>query len=203
MEANHSRYDDREIARRRYKPDKIRWLLIAEAPPYDSDRFFYFENVQTHDRLFLETMHAIYRFECPEISIPIGEGLCDRLPNTWQLRRRKAEFLSRFKSDGFYLIDAADTPMPRTATSSDKRKIIDNGVPNLLKRIRDLEAEKADIILISPRAYRVRKDLEKNGFTVKNKGVIDFPLSSGRKPFLEKMTVLLEPYFQKKSPERV
>ena len=34
----------------KYKPDKIRLLLIAEAPPSSPDRYFYFEDVREDHR---------------------------------------------------------------------------------------------------------------------------------------------------------
>ncbi len=50
-----------EKARLKYKPKQIKYLLIAETPPkLDSDRFFYFENVDRQDSLFLETMKLLY-----------------------------------------------------------------------------------------------------------------------------------------------
>jgi hypothetical protein len=50
-----------EDARQKYKPDEIKFLLIAEAPPdAESGRFFYFEEVDKHDNLFIETMKVLY-----------------------------------------------------------------------------------------------------------------------------------------------
>jgi len=45
-----------QLAREKYKPEKIVYLLVAETPPrLDSNRFFYFEDVRNQDSLFLET----------------------------------------------------------------------------------------------------------------------------------------------------
>lgn len=50
-----------EKPRQKYKPKKIDYLLIAETPPKsDSNRFFYFEQVDRQDSLFLETMKCLY-----------------------------------------------------------------------------------------------------------------------------------------------
>jgi hypothetical protein len=35
-----------ETAARRYRPERIDLLLVAEAPPPADDRYFYFEHVQ-------------------------------------------------------------------------------------------------------------------------------------------------------------
>ena len=42
----------RREAARRYKPEQIDTLLVAEAPPTALDRYFYFDDVQTQDSLF-------------------------------------------------------------------------------------------------------------------------------------------------------
>jgi hypothetical protein len=39
----------RDAAARRYRPETIQLLLIAEAPPSALDRYFYFEDVPDHD----------------------------------------------------------------------------------------------------------------------------------------------------------
>ncbi len=41
-------------AREKYKPEKTSCLFIAEAPPSDPDRFFYFEEVREQNSLYLE-----------------------------------------------------------------------------------------------------------------------------------------------------
>ena len=42
----------RRAAAERYRPDVVDLLLVAEAPPSALDRYFYFEDVLTHDSLF-------------------------------------------------------------------------------------------------------------------------------------------------------
>jgi len=87
-----------EKARQKFKPNKIKYLLIAETPPKSgSDRFFYFENVEKQDSLFLETMKLLYPRET-------------ELLKPKEIRKRKKEFLEKFKNDGFYLIDSLDQP---------------------------------------------------------------------------------------------
>ncbi|HEY4325665.1 MAG TPA: hypothetical protein VGN20_16840 [Mucilaginibacter sp.] len=49
-----------EAARLKYKPAKIKTIIVAEAPPNCIDRFFYFENVQTADFLFLGIIEVLY-----------------------------------------------------------------------------------------------------------------------------------------------
>lgn len=49
-----------ENARQKFKPEIIRYLLVAEAPPDSLERFFYYENVRQHDYLFLGVAEALY-----------------------------------------------------------------------------------------------------------------------------------------------
>lgn len=71
-----------EVARSKYKPRKIKYLLIAEAPPEESsNRFFYFEHVEIKDSLFLETMKVLYP---------------DNYTDTKTVRSRKKHFLNKF-----------------------------------------------------------------------------------------------------------
>jgi len=101
-----------ESARKKYRPKPLKTLLIAEAPPsLESERFFYFEQVASHDALFLEMMKVLYGCE-----------------DTQGIRKRKQEFLERFKNDGFYLIDAEEAPLPQDAAISDKKTAIRNSL---------------------------------------------------------------------------
>ena len=112
--------DWRELARNKYRPDHIELLFIAEAPPAnDSRRFFYFVPVDIGDTLFLEMMKVLYPKKAKFVEYD-GNGKPGF--NAKQVRNRKAEFLEKFKRDGFYLIDAVDEPMPKNATTKMKEE---------------------------------------------------------------------------------
>jgi hypothetical protein len=49
----------RAVASHRYMPAHVRCLLVAEAPPAASDRYFYFENVRSADSLFREVAGVV------------------------------------------------------------------------------------------------------------------------------------------------
>ena len=85
-------------ARKKYQPDVVRWLLVAESPPeLGSRRFFYFDDVAGGDSLFWQTIKTLYPTDCdPTVSPP---------------REKKREFLRRFYDDGFYLLDAVEEPI--------------------------------------------------------------------------------------------
>ena len=97
------------LASQKYRPAAVRILFIAEAPPaHDSERFFYFTDVRHQDTLFLETMKALYPLEIGFSGNEFLGGFSSRM-----IRLRKPELLTRFKTDGYYLIDACERPMPQ------------------------------------------------------------------------------------------
>jgi hypothetical protein len=152
---------DFENARLKYKPEVIKFLLIAEAPPkIGSNRFFYFEDVNEKDTLFIETMKVIYPDE--------------DFSNTKNIRSRKKEFLEKFKYDGFYLIDASDKPIE---SKGYKKKQIKESLPSLIQKIKSLISSETKIILISKTVYEVCFDkIKSEGFKVINRSMIPFPI---------------------------
>jgi hypothetical protein len=117
----------------RYRPDLLRLLFIAEAPPaYRVNRFFYFHNIQTCDALFLEMMKVIYG---AAIGFTEGEGFSKSLPAK-DVRGRKSELLARFVTDGYFLIDASERPMPDGATTSANLGLLRQSLPELKIRVK-------------------------------------------------------------------
>src|SRR5271168_4499656 len=140
-----------EKASRKYRPARIKVLFIAEAPPaYRFERFFYFEQVSEADTLFLEMTKALY---------PVDTGFVPSRKSEFQakiVRQRKAEFLERFKRDGFYLIDASEDPMPEDADTTAKKNIIRDALPGLRKKVGKLcRGGEVPVILIGGPAYSV------------------------------------------------
>lgn len=164
-----------EQVRIKYKPDEVKYLLIAETPPKsNSNRFFYFENVKEQDSLFLETMKVIY----PKSVLSI---------TTKEIRSIKMMFLERFRNDGFYLIDSLNEPFEEKYSSSKKIKLIKEGQENLLKRIKKLSTPETIIILISATVFKANFEfLKENYINISNSELIDFPGSGGQKKFREK-----------------
>jgi hypothetical protein len=167
---------DFESARKKYRPKKLRYLLIAEAPP-SGGRFFYFDDVPTGDSLFLETMKVLYPADCSDIK---------------SVRMRKAQFLRRFQEDGFFLIDALDEPTPNRATPRQKQRQILAALPALLKKVEELLDENVKIILISANVFAVcAAALRKKGFSVLNDEQIEFPASGHQREYRQKLDPLL------------
>lgn len=75
----------------RYRPSTVRLLLIAEAPPAATDRYFYFPSVTSHD--------ALFRY--------VVRGLLGVEPN----REDKPRYLNELKASGVYLIDVSQDPL--------------------------------------------------------------------------------------------
>jgi hypothetical protein len=170
--------EDREAARKKYMPEKIRRLLVAEAPPENVEQFFYFEKVAEGDQLYLETMKVVFG------NVDISD-----------LRQRKAEFLQGFKDAGFYLIDAVDEPIPQNASSHERRDLIWNNRNNLIWTMRSLVDSRTDVILIKSTVYDLHDVLRKNDFHIINEDAIEFPSNGHQKQFRDKLTLLLRPYF--------
>lgn len=81
----------RKSAAERYRPDKVELLLIAEAPPADPDRYFYFDNVRDHDSLYRYVVREVLGAE-PE-------------------RDNKPQLLEALRQAGVFLIDLKPDPV--------------------------------------------------------------------------------------------
>jgi hypothetical protein len=103
-----------------FRPDKVRLLLIAEAPPSALDRYFYFPIVPRQDSLFREVARALLSVE--------------------PTRENKRQLLERLKGEGVFLIDAVPEPMAG-------QNRIDIG--RLIGRVRRLEPTKVIVVKTS------------------------------------------------------
>jgi len=170
-----------EIAREKYKPEIIRYLLIAETPPKSTyNRFFYFENVDKQDSLFIETIKVLYPNEIKNFTTP-------------EIRKVKGMFLEKFKNDGFYLIDSLDIPFEERYSPSQKVNLLKLGQVDLLKKIKALVNSKTEIILISATVYSANYFfLKQNGVNLLNSESIDFPGFGGQKKFRYKMGKIIK-----------
>lgn len=150
-----------EAARRKYRPDPVRVALVAESPPQEgSGRFFYLEDVDAGDSLFLELMKALYK---------------DARGDAKAVRRLKAEYLRRFRDDGFYLIDASQEPIAGE-TRAVKTRFIRTGLDQLQRDLVEIQHEDLKVVLISSLVYEICcEPLRQAGFNVVNAEMIDFP----------------------------
>ena len=165
-------------ARQKYKPEKIKLLFVAEAPPDSLDRFFYYEHVMGKDYLFIELTKALFKIEDPKV-----------------IRGNKAEILKHYKNNGLYLMDLSDEPIPSVLKDKSNDFHIDYYIRKDLKRLfmKKLAEEKAVdrkntiIILIKVSVYDyLFKELRRNGYKVCDVR-IPFPSTGNQKRFAEAM----------------
>ena len=182
-------------ASRKYRPQAIKVLFIAEAPPaLRFERFFYFVRVNEADTLFLEMMKG----PLSEVDTGFVEYRDSRKPefDAKRVRLQKAELLQKFKRDGFYLIDASEQPMPEDADTTAKKHIIRSSLPELRTKARELSSEgDTPVILIGAPTYSVcAETLRKDGLYVLNEEMINSPARGGQKLFRRKLGVVLHQF---------
>jgi len=155
-----------EKARLKFKPEVIKCLIIAEAPPDSLDRFFYFENVKQHDYLFLGIAEAIY----PELK--------EKFLLSKRSSMLKTEILNKFKSDGFYLLDLSNLPLSLLTDS------LENQLPLLKQKIEKTADKKTNIVLIKANVFDIAYNyLNAEGFKNVANNRIPFPGQGGQRTF--------------------
>jgi hypothetical protein len=144
------------MAARRWQPEHIDLLLVAEAPPSALDRYFYFEDVPTQDSLFRHVVEAI-----------LGK----------KPTRDKAVYLDALRDRCVFLIDLSIDPF------DDRHEAIPRCVPELIPRVRALEPEQ--IVLIGAAVYDAAYDaLQREGLPVVELRV-PYPGSGQQRRFLD------------------
>lgn len=128
-----------QIAREKYRPAHVKVLFIAEAPPCSDDRFFYFDDVQTGDSLFLHIIREVF----PEL----------QSEDTKSIRSRKEELLYRFMEEGYFLEDSVPFAIPKGTSPAQKIKVIKENQSNLLERISSYRAT-SKLVLLSATVYK-------------------------------------------------
>ena len=122
----------REVAARKFQPGKVRLLLVAEAPPRADDRYFYFEDVASHDWLFRGVVEVLFGQKPSRTDKPI--------------------LLSRLKNSGVFLIDLKLDPVDGSP--------LNGHVPGLVSRCQRLRPKYIVLIKASvyDAAYHVLRD---------------------------------------------
>lgn len=148
-----------EEARENYKPENIKLLFIAEAPPEDPDRFFYFENVPTNDWLYLAIAKNLF-----------GDK------DSFLFRQLKPEYLKQLKQSGIYLMDLSSTAGFNEVTAV-------NDFMERIEKENNINKDTTKIILIKANVYDcLYRRLKNAGYNVIDKR-LPFPASGQQKNF--------------------
>ncbi len=172
-----------EQLRAKYRPPHIKVLLIAESPPpaadVDGSRHFYrSEKMRRDDRLFANTIKALY----PEVA--------DKTEA--QLEPEKEQWLRRFQTDGWYMIEALEQSQPHEVTKQQRQDLIRKNLPRLIEKVRQLADQDTKIILIKSNVFDVAAPpLREAGFTVLNKQLLDYPGRFNQRSYREKLAALV------------
>lgn len=169
--------------RESYRPERINYLIIAESPPPEantqSSRHFYrSEKIRKDDRLFVNTIKALY----PEAA----------LKTETELEPSKEQWLRRFQTDGWYMIEALDTSMEHEVTKQERQTLIAQQLPRLIERVKRLASPHTKLILIKSNVFDVAAEpLRQAGFAVLNKELLDYPGRFNQRAYREKLAKLL------------
>ena len=158
----------------KYMPLKTNVLFVAESPPAALDRYFYFENVKEQDALWVGLMKALYESE-------FGETSRERLS--------KKKWLTKFKNDGYRLIDALKEPVGKSTKRLKRKKLISNVVDHVIEEIKEISPNQ--IVLIKTTVFDVLYDpLHTAGLPVVNER-LPFPGLGHQKKFAERFENLV------------
>jgi hypothetical protein len=158
--------DLRRRAAAKYRPARTDLLIVAEAPPCDADRYFYFESVDRHDWLF----RYVY------------QGLTGAKPT----REGKAAHLAEIRDAGVFLIDLHEDHIsqPRAAALAPC-------VPGLIDRCRAIAPKR--IVLVKSIVYDVAFAALRAAKLPVIDARIPFPASGQQPKFLEGFRAAIAP----------
>jgi hypothetical protein len=174
-----SSYED---VRQKYKPDHIKFLLIAESPPPEpetqsSRQFYYTDRIRKDDRLFTNTIRALY---------PETAGLPEP-----EIEEQKEQWLNKFKNDGWYMIEALEESQVHEVTKKQRREFIRQSTPRLIERVKELAGKNSKIILIKSNVFEAAAGpLKQAGFNVLNTELVDYPGRFNQRSYREKLAKL-------------
>ncbi len=171
-----------ETIRSQYRPAKIKVLLIAESPPpapdvQSSRQFYYTDRIRRDDRLFTNTIRALY---------PDAIDLTEK-----ELEQDKQQWLQRFQHDGWYMIEALDISMEHEITKQRRQEHITGVLPTLIKKVQHLADPDTGIILIKSNVFDVAADpLRQAGLRVLNTELVDYPGRFNQQRYRDKLAAL-------------
>jgi hypothetical protein len=175
---------DYETIREQYRPSHIKLLIIAESPPpspeiQSSRQFYYTDRIRRDDRLFTNTIWALY----PETATLTED----------ELEAEKEAWLLRLKRDGIYLIEALETSQRHAVTKKQRQERIRESLPRLVERVAELALKDTKIVLVKSNVFVVvAEPLRAAGFTVLNTELVDYPGHFNQRAYRQKLGELAE-----------
>lgn len=161
-----------QALRQRWKPEKVRLLLIGESPPDDGGditkrRFFYAEELSGSDLLF--------------------RGVADALCDSGKLTKGdlKTPWHHQLRDQGVYLIDLASVPVNGLSTSA-RNKVLRDSVDGCVHRVLDL-APNGIAICHTPTFKLLSRPLLAASLPLLHDTPIPFPMGNKRAEFVEKL----------------
>jgi hypothetical protein len=158
--------------RRRYRPDQIALLLIAESAPDPAGgdrRFFYAPTLATEDNLFRGVVLGLYGHRFPKGSADAS----------------KVEWLERLKADGVFLIDVVPHPVNHLS-GPERRQARRDHATAAVKRAGKLKPT-GIVVCHAPTFRLLRPLLHSSGLPLLHEEPIPFPLGNTRREFAEKL----------------
>jgi hypothetical protein len=172
-----------ELVRQKYRPEVIKYLLIAESPPpgpgVGSSRQFYRAEYQApDDRLYANTMRAVFS-EAQDLG-------------SQELEAGKADWLERFKGAGFYMIEALEESLEHEVTKKQRQEILAAHAQRVIERVQDLAAPETRLILIKSNVFdTLAGPLREAGFDVLNTELLDYPGRFNQADFRRKLSQMV------------
>lgn len=172
-----------EDIRAKYRPSHIKVLLIAESPPPGPDiqssrQFYYTDRIRVDDRLFTNTIWALY----PD-TVKLTEAELEAEKDTW---------LQRLKRDGVYMIEALETSQRHAVTKNRRQERIREALPRLVERVRLLAEKDTKLVLIKSNVFEVAAEpLRAAGFRVLNNELVDYPGQFNQRAYRQKLAGLV------------
>lgn len=149
------------LAAEKYRPKRVRVLFVAEAPPSAVERYFFYENVDHDDWLWIALMKGLYPKEWRE---------------TKTERARKRDWLRKFQENEFWLVDAVKAPL--SGSHAQRVRGISSAANGLIEQIQRIAPHQ--IVLIKATVHdALFQKLKKAGLSVINDESLPFP-SSGQ-----------------------
>lgn len=164
--------------RRRWRPERVRLLLVAESAPHDNGviadrRFFYDGDLTGRDSLFREVVRTM------DGNPPLKSG-----PGA------KSPWLARLQQDGVFLIDLAPVPVNKY-TVGERTQVLASEIAATTQRAKSLAP--AGVVLVKQNVFELlHMPFQDAGLNLLHNHFIPFPGSGQQARFREQFAAALE-----------